>query len=84
MQFTLVLYHPGGGFMAPSLFCQAKLYVALDSKISTEVINFEIIHSIYYIMVVHFRVSIYLKLSSGRYPENDFKTFLTITILEII
>ena len=27
---------------------------------------------------------IYVYLSSGRYPENDFKTFLTITILEII
>ena len=27
---------------------------------------------------------IYLELSSARYPENDFKTFLTITILEII
>ena len=26
----------------------------------------------------------FLELSSGRYPENDFKIFLTITILEII
>ena len=36
-----------GGAMAPPLFCQAKLYVELDFKISTEALNFEIIHSIY-------------------------------------
>ena len=36
-----------GGAMAPSLFCQAKLNVALDFKISTEAWNFEIINSIY-------------------------------------
>ena len=37
--------------MAPPLFYQAKLYVELDFKISAEVLNFEIIHSIYQIMV---------------------------------
>ena len=37
----------GVGAMPPPLFCQAKLYVELDFKISTEVLNFEIIHSIY-------------------------------------
>ena len=36
-----------GGAMAPPLFCQAKLYVELDFEISTEVLNFEIIHYIY-------------------------------------
>ena len=35
-----------------SLFCQAKLYVVLDFKILTIVLNCEIAHSIYYIMVV--------------------------------
>ena len=37
----------GGGMPPPQFFCQAKLYVALDLKISTIVFNFEIIHSIY-------------------------------------
>ena len=36
-----------GGAMVPPLFCQAKLHVELDFKISTELLNFEIIHSIY-------------------------------------
>ena len=85
----------GRGCHVPPLFCEAKLYVVLDSKVLTEVLDFEMIH---YILgngcscscllnpwtQEHFLVSIYLKLSSGRYPENDFKTFLTITILEII
>ena len=53
----IVSYRPGktggaGGAMAPPLLCQAKLYVELDFKVSTEVLNFEMIHSIYQIMVV--------------------------------
>ena len=35
----------------PPLFCRAKLYVVLDFKISTEVLNFHIVHFIYWIMV---------------------------------
>ena len=31
----------------PPLFCQAKLNMALDFKISTEVSDFEIMHSMY-------------------------------------
>ena len=76
--------------------CQAKLYVVLDFKISTVVLNFEIIHSIHEIMVVlavvgsipklknTFGYPFSSELSSGRYPENYFKTFLTITMLGII
>ena len=35
------------GFHRLPLFCQAKLYVVLDFKISIEVSNFEVINSIY-------------------------------------
>ena len=82
--------------MPPPISCQAKLYVILDLKISTEVLNFDMIHSIYQIKVVlpvfcsipksktTFGYPLFSELSYGRYPENDFKTFLTITILEII
>ena len=40
------------GGPCPTLLCQAKLYLVLDFKISNDALNFEIIHSIYQIMVV--------------------------------
>ena len=67
--------------------CQAKLYVILDLKISTEVLNFDMIHSIYQIKVVlavvcsiprskiTFGYPFFSKLASGRYPENYYTHF---------
>ena len=56
--YTLYWIHEGdragktGGGAGSPLFCQAKFYLVPDFKMSNDVLNFEIIHSIYQIMVV--------------------------------